>query len=155
MVVIRLSRVGKKKQAFYRIVVADSRRPVTAKFIEILGWYNPHSKELNINKEKTETWFSNGATPSNSVAILFEKNEIKLPSWVKIKQKNKKPKKAVVPGGEETILINEEKEEVEQTKEANLSDSKIMEAENTVEEPVAEEIEKLTDNIKKEDNHAS
>jgi len=52
MVVIRLARIGKKKQAFYRVVAADSKRPVTAKFIEILGWYNPHSKELNIKQEK-------------------------------------------------------------------------------------------------------
>ena len=95
MVVIRLSRVGKKKQAFYRVVVADSRRPVTAKFIEILGWYNPHTKELNVKKEKIETWFSHGAKPSNSVAILFEKNKIALPSWVKIEKKSKKPKKEV------------------------------------------------------------
>ena len=108
MVVIRLSRVGKKKQAFYRVVVADSRRPVTAKFIQILGWYNPHTKELNVKKEKIETWFSHGAKPSNSVAILFEKNKIALPSWVKIEKKTKKPKK------EETVT--------EQPKEASTPD---------------------------------
>jgi small subunit ribosomal protein S16 len=94
MVVIRLARIGKKKQAFYRVVVADSRRPVKAKFIEILGWYNPYSKELNIKKDLLERWLGQGARPSNSLAVLLKKEGFKLPSWVEIKEKVKKPKKS-------------------------------------------------------------
>ena len=127
MVVIRLSRVGKKKQAFYRIVVADSRRPVTAKFIEILGWYNPHTKELNIKNEKLETWFENGAKPSNSVAILLEKNKIKLPTWVKIKQKNKKSKKPEVDEETKEALTQDDKKESPVDKEKNNSDIEVKE----------------------------
>ena len=43
MVRIRLRRTGAKKQASYRIVVADQRSPRDGKFIEILGWYNPRT----------------------------------------------------------------------------------------------------------------
>lgn len=127
MVVIRLSRVGKKKQAFYRIVVADSRRPVTAKFIEILGWYNPHTKELNIKNEKLETWFDNGAKPSNSVAILLEKNKIKLPTWVKIKQKNKKSKKPEIAEEAKETPAKDEKNESSDEKEKDNSDIEVKE----------------------------
>jgi len=127
VVVIRLSRGGKKKQAFYRIVVADSRRPVTAKFIEILGWYNPHTKELNIKNEKLETWFENGAKPSNSVAILLEKNKIKLPTWVKIKQKNKKSKKPEIAEEAKDAPAKNEKNESSVEKEKSNSDIEVKE----------------------------
>lgn len=92
MVVIRLARTGKKKQAFYRIVVADSKRAVTAKFISIVGWYNPHTKEINVKQEQVAEWLSKGAVPSNAVAILLKKEGMKLPEWVKITEKIAKPK---------------------------------------------------------------
>ena len=41
MVKIRLRRMGSKKNAFYRVVVADSRSPRDGRFIEELGYYNP------------------------------------------------------------------------------------------------------------------
>jgi small subunit ribosomal protein S16 len=111
MVVIRLARIGKKKQAFYRVVVADSRRPVKAKFIEILGWYNPHSKELNIKKDLLEKWLGKGARPSNSLAVLLKKEGFKLPSWVEIKEKVKKPKKSAKTEEKEKEKPDKEKEE--------------------------------------------
>ena len=127
MVVIRLTRVGKKKQAHYRIVVADSHRAVKGKFISILGWYNPHTKELQVKKEDLQAWFDKGAMPSNTLAKLLKKEKIQLPKWVKIIEKKKKPKvkgepkeKAVAPktegskeeGGEKPVEeVKEEKTE--------------------------------------------
>lgn len=93
MVVLRLARRGKKKQAFYRVVVADSRRFVNSKFIEIVGWYNPKTKEVQLKNESIEAWLSKGAQPSNSVAKILKDNGIKLPDWVKITEKVSKPKK--------------------------------------------------------------
>ncbi len=93
LVVIRLTRVGKKKQAHYRIVVADSHRAVQGKFISILGWYNPHTKELQVKKDELQAWFDKGAKPSNTLAKLLKKEGIKLPKWVKITEKKKAPKK--------------------------------------------------------------
>lgn len=121
MVVIRLARIGKKKQAFYRVVAADSRRPVTAKFIEILGWYNPHSKELNIKKELVDGWLKKGAKPSNSLAVILKENGVKLPAWVEITQKSRKPKKTE----EKTEPIaKEEKTEAETDKPAEAEPEK-------------------------------
>ncbi len=75
MVRIRLRRTGAKKQASYRIVVADSRAPRDGKFIEVLGWYNPRTDPptFEINKERAEYWLSRGAQPSDAVARLLKK----------------------------------------------------------------------------------
>lgn len=93
MLVIRLARTGKKKQAYFRIVVAEKQRAVSAKFVEILGNYNPHEKKLVINKEKLEEYLKNGAQPSNTLAKVLKKEGIKLPKWVEITERNRSPKK--------------------------------------------------------------
>lgn len=75
MVKIRLSRLGAKKSAFYRVVVADSRRPRDGKFIEILGTFNPmvEPEEIKIDSEKVKTWIANGAQPTDTARALLEK----------------------------------------------------------------------------------
>ena len=55
---IRLRRMGKKKQPFYRLVVADSRTQRDGRFIDIIGTYNPLTQpaEINIDEEKALDW---------------------------------------------------------------------------------------------------
>lgn len=93
MVVLRLTRIGKKKQAQYRVVVADSKRFVNSKFISIVGWYNPHTKECELKKDEILAWLDKGAQPSNTVAKILTAQGVKLPDWVKITSKVSKPKK--------------------------------------------------------------
>lgn len=71
---IRLTRVGAKKQPYYRIVVADSRSPRDGRFIEIIGTYDPKTEPSNItlDKEKAMDWLKKGAQPSNTVKKIFE-----------------------------------------------------------------------------------
>ena len=129
MVVIRLTRIGKKKQAFYRVVAADSHRFVNSKFIEILGWYNPKTKEVSLKNERIIEWMSKGAQPSNTVAKLLKSNGVKLPDWVKISEKVSKPKKEPV--------VKEVKAEVLAEEEALSEDSTgIVEETETKEEIV-------------------
>ena len=80
MVRIRLRRTGAKKQASYRIVVADQRSPRDGKFLEILGWYNPRTDppSFKINNERARYWLSQGAQPSEAVARLLNKAEAEL-----------------------------------------------------------------------------
>lgn len=92
MLVIRLARGGRTKYPVYRIVAAESSRAATGKFVEVLGHYNPHTKELVIKKEETIKRLSHGAQPSNSVIKLLQQEKIELPSWVKLQTKNRKPK---------------------------------------------------------------
>lgn len=72
---IRLSRHGKKKAPFYRLVVADSRSPRDGRFIEILGTYNPltNPAEITVNSERAAYWLKNGASPSDTARILLVK----------------------------------------------------------------------------------
>ena len=75
MVSIRLSRGGKKKKPFYRIVAADSRAPRDGKFLEILGYYNPvvEPKEIKINTERMDYWIGVGGQMSQTVENLRKK----------------------------------------------------------------------------------
>lgn len=72
---IRLTRKGRKKQPFYRIVVADSEAPRDGKFLDIVGTYNPmvHPVALTIDNEKLQGWIAKGATPTETVASLIKK----------------------------------------------------------------------------------
>ena len=79
MLKIRLSRIGKKKKPVYRIIVSEAARDPYGKALEILGTYNPFTKELlKIKKERIEYWLGHGAqmTPSAN-NLLVEKKVIK------------------------------------------------------------------------------
>ncbi len=92
MLVIRLARTGRKKYATYRLVVADSRRAATGKFVSLLGHYNPHTKELVLNKPDVEKFIKDGAQPSDAVVRLLQREKVALPSWIKYEEKKKSPK---------------------------------------------------------------
>ncbi|MGE4294987.1 MAG: 30S ribosomal protein S16 [Campylobacterales bacterium] len=75
MTVIRLTRLGKKKQPFYRIVVTDSRKRRDGGYKEVLGYYNPMNEEktLKLDKDRYAYWTGVGAKPSETVARLAAK----------------------------------------------------------------------------------
>lgn len=73
MVRIRLSRRGKKKRPFYRIVVTDIRTKRDGSPIDQIGTYDPLSKNLKIDKEKAESWIKKGAKPTETVLSLLKK----------------------------------------------------------------------------------
>jgi len=67
MLSIRLSRRGKKKEPFYRIVVMDKARDPWADYLEKLGHYNPRTKELVLKEDRVKHWLSVGAQPSDTI----------------------------------------------------------------------------------------
>jgi len=71
---IRLTRVGSKKQPYYRIVVADSRSPRDGKFIENIGTYDPKTEpsKIVLDREKALDWIKKGAKPTNTVQRIFD-----------------------------------------------------------------------------------
>lgn len=73
---IRLSRFGRKKQPFYRIVVQNSESRRDGKFLEIVGTYNPmvEPMELNIHQDKLQSWLDKGAEPTTTVKSLLARN---------------------------------------------------------------------------------
>jgi len=77
---IRLKRMGKAKQPFYRVVVADSRCARDGRFIEVLGTYDPRKKpaEVILQEEKALSWIGKGAVPTDTVrALLSQKGLMK------------------------------------------------------------------------------
>lgn len=79
MVVIRLTRTGRKKVANYRVVVADSRKRRDGRIIEKIGDYNPMTSpaSFQIDHERALYWLKNGAQVSDTVRSLFHRDGIK------------------------------------------------------------------------------
>ncbi|AXH10506.1 30S ribosomal protein S16 [Malaciobacter halophilus] len=75
MTAIRLTRMGRNKKPFYRIVVTDSRKRRDSGWIESIGYYNPVSepKVLKLDEERYNYWLSVGARPSEKVKKLASK----------------------------------------------------------------------------------
>lgn len=74
MLKIRLKRIGKKGQAFYRVVVMDSASKRDGMSVADLGSYNPHINEsVNIDLDMAKAWIEKGAQPSETVAQYFVK----------------------------------------------------------------------------------
>ncbi len=84
---LRLRRMGKKKQAFYRIVAIDSRNARNGRYIENLGTYNPITDpaEINLKEERALYWLQQGAIPSDTVKTFLKKQGVLL-KWHLMKQ---------------------------------------------------------------------
>ena len=75
MTTIRLTRMGRKKMPFYRIVVTDSRKRRDGGWIESIGHYNPMIKEdnLTVDMDRLNYWVSVGAKMSDRVKKITSK----------------------------------------------------------------------------------
>ena len=74
MTTIRMTRMGRKKRPFYRIVVTDSRKRRDGGWIESIGFYNPmDSKEFKIDQERFDYWVGVGAQMSPTIKRLTTK----------------------------------------------------------------------------------
>lgn len=91
MLVIRLRRIGRKKDPHYRIVVAEHTAPVQGKFVAEIGHYHPKSKETVIKPDLLTEWVNKGATPSNTVAKLLVRQGV-ANDRVTVTEKTKQPK---------------------------------------------------------------
>jgi small subunit ribosomal protein S16 len=72
-VALRMSRQGKKKSPFYRIVAADKRCARDGRFIELLGTYHPTTKVLKLDQDRYQKWISVGAQPSGTLAAVIRR----------------------------------------------------------------------------------
>jgi len=74
-VAIRLRREGARNRPYYKIVVADQRKPRDGKFIEIIGTYDPRKKGDNftLQLERADYWVGVGARPSQTVGSIITK----------------------------------------------------------------------------------
>lgn len=120
MLVIRLQRTGRKGHAQFRVVAQDSRRtPTSGRVVAKIGHYDPHTKQVVINKEQAQYYLDHGAQPTDRVALLLKKEGVKLPKWV------------TLPAKQEGKIRNPEKLRKNQPKEETAPEQPKVDAEDT------------------------
>ncbi len=137
---IRLSRGGRKKRPFYRIVVADKRMPRDGRYIEKLGTYNPlladnNEQRVQLVEERVKYWLEQGAKPSERVAIFLGKAGL-----IEMPAQPNRPKKSE-PGEKAKMLLadkEEKRQAAEEAAKAAEEEAKAA-AEAPAEEAAAEE----------------
>jgi small subunit ribosomal protein S16 len=75
MLSIRLRNVGKKHQRSFRVVVQEAKSKLQGKFLEDLGWWNPHTDKAEIKNDRAQYWIGKGAQPSQTVRQLLIKQK--------------------------------------------------------------------------------
>ncbi len=101
MLVIRLSRVGKKNKPMYRLTISEKARDPYGRALEILGSYNPYTKELKVKADRIKYWLSVGAGMSPTVNNLLVSNKIIEGKKVKASKNKKKKGEAQAEAGKE------------------------------------------------------
>ena len=93
MLAIKLKRIGKRKQAAFRVIVAEKKSKVYGRYVDDLGSYNPHTKALGVKKDRVAHWLARGAQPTPTVHNLLVKNGVisgaKIPVHKRIEVKAK------------------------------------------------------------------
>jgi small subunit ribosomal protein S16 len=72
---IRLARIGARKQPYYRVVVIDKERARNGRSVEVVGVYNPRTNPatVDVKRERIDYWVSKGAQLSDTVRRLLSK----------------------------------------------------------------------------------
>jgi small subunit ribosomal protein S16 len=145
---IRLTRLGKKKQPTYRVVVMDSRKPRDGKYIEQLGIYDPRQEPslIRIDNERALHWLKTGAQPTERAQKLLEISG----AWTQFKvargdihtvgEAADSPQ-ATVDSVEESVDDSSEESTVDNSQQAVEPVEEIAAEETVAEAPAAEETE--------------
>lgn len=84
MLAIRLQRIGRAGYPVYRIAVQESQRhPSSGRVVAYVGGYNPHTKQVNVQKDLAQKYLDNGAQPTPRVVKLLKAEGVTMPKWVK------------------------------------------------------------------------
>ncbi len=73
-----MTRVGKRKQPQYRIVVMDQRKARNSDYVEVVGHYNPRQQPaaINLKAERIQYWLAKGAQPSDTVRSFLRRQKL-------------------------------------------------------------------------------
>ena len=143
MVIVRLAKSGAKKNPYYFITVADSRKPRDGAFIERLGFFNPSAKgseeRMRFNVERLDHWIAQGAQISDKVKELAKDARLS-PEDLQTKfdaKKEKRSKKKEAIKAKKVAELEAQAKEIEEEAEAPAEEAPAEEA--PVEEAPAEE----------------
>jgi len=144
MLMIRLFRIGKKKQPSYKVVVTDKRNaPARGRFVEEIGTYNPLTKQAAFKKERVAYWLQVGAQASDTVHNLLIQNKIiegekrKIPFKKKVEEAA--PAEAAPIAEEKPTEAPKEETAVEEAPKQEPAEEKPAEPETPKEEVIVEE----------------
>jgi small subunit ribosomal protein S16 len=76
MLKLRLKRIGRKRAPSYRLVIMENSCRRDGRPVEEVGYYNPVSKQYNLDRLKIQKWLNSGAKPTKTVFYLLKKAEI-------------------------------------------------------------------------------
>lgn len=102
MLMIRLARIGKKKQPIYRVVVSEKARDMYGKALEIIGHYNPGDKKFEVKADRINYWLSKGAKASETMHNLLVANKVISGKKVKVTHISKKKQEKLAKKAEKT-----------------------------------------------------
>jgi small subunit ribosomal protein S16 len=87
-VTLRLARHGSTHRPFYHVVAADSRKRLTGRYLEKVGYYDPSKNPslIELKEDRVQHWYGLGASMSNTVDKLIKAKKLKL-------ERNKTPAK--------------------------------------------------------------
>ncbi|MCK5510306.1 30S ribosomal protein S16 [Candidatus Parcubacteria bacterium] len=143
MLTIRLSRIGKKKKPIYRLIISEKTKDPYGRALEILGTYNPFTKELAVKQDRIEHWLKNGSGMSPSVNNLLIEKKIIKGDKVTASKPGKKKKEA-----------EEKKQEAKPDEKKEPSVAEAMKGEEVkTEENKAKDTEKKTEATEKLDKN--
>jgi len=97
MLTIRLSRIGKKNMQMYRLIISEKTKDPYGDSLEILGSYNPFSKDLQVKEDRLKYWLSKGTKMSDTVNNLLIKKGIIKGEVIKVIKESKKTAEGVKP----------------------------------------------------------
>lgn len=78
MLKLRLKRIGRKRQPFYRLVIMENTTRRDGRAIDQVGHYNVLNKKLFLNRSKIDKWLSVGAQPTRTTLYLLNKGNAQL-----------------------------------------------------------------------------
>ena len=150
MLTIRLSRIGKKKKPIYRLIISEKTKDPYGRALEILGTYNPFTKELAVKQDRIEHWLKNGSGMSPSVNNLLIEKKIIKGDKVTASKPGKKKKEAEEKPSSAKATAGEAKPD--EKKEPSVAEAMKGEEVKT-EENKAKDTEKKTEDTKKLDKN--
>lgn len=102
MLTIRLSRVGRKNDPSFRVIVVDSKKKVkTGRYLEMVGSYDPRVDRIELKAERVKHWLSHGAKASDTVHNLLVSQKIIDGKKINVLPKYQEPEAAPAPAVEQ------------------------------------------------------
>ena len=154
MLTIRLSRIGKKKKPMYRLIISEKTKDPYGRALEILGTYNPFTKEVEAKQDRIKYWLSQGAGMSATVNNLLINNKIiegkKQKSYYPKKKKKDESTEANKPADAKKVVETSHGASPEKTEEPKDEQKQDKKKETKKEEPKSEKKPELKEEKSKE-----